>query len=260
MQTTIDGACIHFASMNRFNAPNYILDNHLYDIWGYEQKPDGKPHRTLANGIFLDWATSNTTVKDNVIYNAGGKEIKAIMGNWNLNIQNNLTAKTRIEPLLLNEMGPEGNASHNIYPKKLRNSGGVIKSSDGDHVHYSGEWEQTAVTGMSGLFEYNFLHAAPGEAASCTYQLPVSESGRYKICLIYFPNEENASNASIHIVYAGGEEVVNWNFRKGDALGFAVEIGGYQLDKDKSASVTISNENADGFIVSDGIGFIKVDK
>lgn len=30
LQTTIDGACIHFASMNRFNAPNYILNNYLY--------------------------------------------------------------------------------------------------------------------------------------------------------------------------------------------------------------------------------------
>ena len=67
MQTTVDGACIHFASMNRFNAPNYILNNYLYDIWGYEQKPDGNPQRILANGVFLDWATSNTTVKNNFI-------------------------------------------------------------------------------------------------------------------------------------------------------------------------------------------------
>jgi hypothetical protein len=260
MQTTIDGACIHFASMNRFNAPNYILHNYLYDIWGYEQKPDGKPRRTLANGIFLDWATSNTTVKGNVIYNAGGKEIKAIMGNWNLDMENNLTANTRIEPLLLNEMGPKGTASHSIYPEQLKNTGGVIKSSDGDLVHYSGDWKRTAVSGMWELFEYHFLQAAPGDAASCTYQLPVSESGRYKICLIYFPNEENASNARINIVHAGGEEVVNWNFKKGDPLGFAVEIGGYHLDKGKPASVTISNENADGFIVADGVGFIKVGK
>ena len=35
MQTTIDGAAIHFATMNHLNAPNYILNNWLYDIWGY---------------------------------------------------------------------------------------------------------------------------------------------------------------------------------------------------------------------------------
>ena len=52
------------------NAPNFILNNWLYDIWGYEQKPNGNPVRTLANGVFLDWDTSNTTVKDNWIYNS----------------------------------------------------------------------------------------------------------------------------------------------------------------------------------------------
>ncbi|MFN5022037.1 MAG: right-handed parallel beta-helix repeat-containing protein, partial [bacterium] len=33
MQTTIDGAAIHFATMNRLAAPNYIMNNYLYDIW-----------------------------------------------------------------------------------------------------------------------------------------------------------------------------------------------------------------------------------
>ncbi len=68
---------------------------------------------------------------------------------------------------------------------------------------------------------------------------------------MYFPNEKNASNAKITVIHSGGEDVVNWNFRKGDRLGFAIEIGVYQLDKDRPASVTISNTNADGFIVAD---------
>ena len=55
MQTTIDGACIHFATMNHLNAPNFILNNWLYDIWGYEQKPDGNPVRTT-----LPTASSST--------------------------------------------------------------------------------------------------------------------------------------------------------------------------------------------------------
>jgi hypothetical protein len=258
MQTTVDGACIHLASMNRFNAPNYVLNNYLYDIWGYEQKPNGIPHRIMANGVFLDWATSHTTIKNNVIYNAGGKEVKAIMGNWNLDIENNLTSKTRIEPLLPKEMGPKGTASHCIYPEHLKNTGGVIKSSDKKLVEYSGSWKETTISGLNGLFEYNHLHAAPEQTASCTYQLPVTESGVYKICLMYFPKDKNASNAKIKVKYADGEETVEWNFRKGDWLGFALVVGEYQLDKDKPASVTISNTGADGFIIADGVGFLKV--
>ena len=71
MQTTIDGACIHFASMNPLAAPNHILSNYLHDIWGYEQLPKSEPRRTLANGVFLDWDTSNTTIKHNPTEDAG---------------------------------------------------------------------------------------------------------------------------------------------------------------------------------------------
>ncbi len=258
MQTTIDGASIHFASMNRFNAPNYILNNYLYDIWGFEQKPDGKPIRRLGNAVFLDWATSQTAVKNNVIYNTAGEEIKNIMGNWNLAIENNLVSKTRIEPFLTHEIGPKGTALSFINPENLKNTGGVILSSDKELVQYSGDWTRTSVTGMWGLFVANYFHAGSEKAAHCTYQLPVKESGTYKVCLMYFPNEKNASNAKITVKHAQGEDVVNWNFKSGDKLGFAVIVGEYYLDKDKPASLTISNTNADGFIVADGVGFLKV--
>ena len=258
MQTTIDGASIHFASMNRFNAPNFILNNYLYDIWGFEQKPDEKPIRRLGNAVFLDWGTSQTTVKNNVIYNTAGEEIKNIMGNWNLDIENNLVSKTRIEPFLTHEVGPKGTASHIINPENLKNTGGVILSSDKEFVQFDGSWEQTTVTGQAGLFEAKYLHAAPGKAARCEYQLPIKESGTYKICLMYFPNEKNASNAKITVRNVKGEESIDWNFKKGDRWGFAVVLGEYYLEKDKPASVAFSNTGADGYIVADGVGFIKV--
>lgn len=258
MQTTIDGAAIHFASMNRFNAPNYILNNYLYDIWGFEQKPDGNPIRRLGNAVFLDWGTSQTTIKNNVIYNTAGEEIKNIMGNWNLDIENNLIAKNRIEPLLPQETGPKGSATHFIAPEKLKNTGGVLLSTDKEMVHYSGNWETTSVTGQVGLFKANYLQAAPEQAARCEYQLPVKESGTYTICLMYFPNAKNASNAKIIVKNGLEESVVDWNFKKGDRWGFAVVLGEYVLDKDKPASVTISNPGADGFIVADGLGYMKV--
>jgi len=130
MQTTIDGACIHFASMNHLNAPNYILNNYLYDIWGYEQKPDGKPIRRLANGIFLDWATSNTTVKNNYIYNATGESIKKIMGNCNLNIAGNKESQTCIEPPFIQEIGPGCTATNRIDIEKNYLTGSVIHYAD----------------------------------------------------------------------------------------------------------------------------------
>ncbi len=257
MQTTIDGAAIHFATMNRLAAPNYIMNNYLYDIWGYEQLFNQKPRRTLANGVFLDWATSNTTVKNNVIFNAGDKEIKPIMGNWNLNIENNLSSKTKIEPFFPFEIGPKGTASNCIYIEQLKNIGGVITSAENQFLQYNGNWEIKKIAGMRNLFSYNCQQASPTGSAQVTYQLPVKEAGKYKVCLMYFPDNKNATNAKITIHHADGIEKMEWNFRQGDNLGFSVRVGEYYFEKGKPATVTISNENADGFIVADAVGFIK---
>lgn len=257
MQTTIDGAAIHLATMNRLASPNYILNNYLYDIWGYEQLPEGKPRRTLANGVFLDWATSYTTVSHNVIYNAGDKEIKPIMGNWNLVIENNLSSKTKISPFMPDEIGPKGSAAHCIYPEQLRNIGKVITSSDKNLVTYTGKWEPKRIAGMRNLFNYDCQQAAPDQSANCVYQLPVPESGLYKVCIMYFPDEKSASNAKITIQHAKGSDSIDWNFRKGDNLGFAIQIGEYYFEKGKPATVKISNEQADGYIIADGVGLVK---
>lgn len=257
MQTTIDGAAIHFATMNRLAAPNYIMNNYLYDIWGYEQLENRQPRRTLANGIFLDWATSNTTVRNNVIYNAGDKEIKPIMGNWNLVIENNLASPTKIEPFLPKEIGPNGTAANTIYPEQLKSVGGVVTSEDTNLVVYKGNWQPKKIAGMRNLFQYDCKQAAPEKAAQCIYQLPVREAGMYKLCIMYFPDEKAATNATITIQHAGGMETKSWNFRKGDNLGFAIKIGEYYFEKGKPATLTISNQNADGHIIADAVGMIK---
>jgi hypothetical protein len=74
---------------------------------------------------------------------------------------------------------------------------------------------------------------------------------------MYFPDEKAASNATITIVHAKGTEKMNWNFRKGDNLGFSISLGEFYFEKGKPATFTISNENADGHIIADGVGIIK---
>ena len=37
-----------------------------------------------------------------------------------------------------------------------------------------------------------------------------------------------------------------------------LDVGEYPLEKNMQASVTISNPNTDGFIIADGVGFIKI--
>ena len=260
MQTTVDGACIHFGTMNHLNAPNYILNNWLYDIWGYEQKPNGKPIRHMANGVFLDWATSNTTVKNNYIYNAGGKPLKNIMGNWNLNIADNQTSKTRIVPAFADEVGPKGTATNGIDLETNRLTGSVVHYSDSQQVSRSGDWRQRTINGFWGLFSFNLLEVNPSNPATISYTLPITEDGTYQVSLLFQPNKKNATNAKIRINHADGVSDLTWNMQKGDMFGFAVELGNYTLKNGKPAKVTISNEDADGLVVADSVAFVKIAK
>ncbi len=259
MQTTIDGACIHFGSMNHLNAPNFILNNWLYDIWGYEQRPNGRPVRHLANGVFLDWDTSNTTVRDNYVYNAGGEPIKVIWNNANVVNTGNHSSISRITPPFVKEVGPTGTASNGIVLEENGLTGQVIHYTTKGLVQTSGVWKPRRESGMWGLFEFSFLEAGPDQPAEITYSLPVPEDGRYEVSLLYLPNKKsNASNATVRVRDADGTHKTSWNMQSGNNHGFAVGIGEYRFRKGDAASVAISNEGANGLVVADSVAFVKV--
>jgi hypothetical protein len=260
MQTTIDGACIHFGTMNHLNAPNYIVNNWLHDIWGYEQKPDGKPSRHLANGIFLDWDSSNMTVKDNYVYNTGGTPIKIIWENWNVSSEGNKSSRIRIVPPFVDEVGPKGTATSGIDIETNRLTGSVIHYSDSTLVTRTGDWEKQTIGGMWGLFKFHLLKVARGKSAEISYSLPITQSGTYQVSLLYKPSDENASNANLAIHHAEGVEEFSWNMKKGSKHGFAVEIGKFPFKADKPAKVVISNQGADGVVVAASVAFVKEDR
>jgi hypothetical protein len=258
MQTTIDGACIHFATMNHLNAPNFILNNWLYDAWGYEQKPDGKPIRKLGNGIFLDWDTSNTTVRDNWVYNSVGGAIKPIWNNQNLVIENNRESDTRIVPPFEKDLGPDGKATNGIDLASNRLTGSVIHHTDKKHVKTRGTWTPTTVNGMWGLFRFNYLAGTAASPAEATYTLPVPEDGTYRISLLYPSGKDRAGNVPLTIQHADGRAELKWDMQKGSRNGFSIEVGKYRFEKGKPATVTLSTRDTDGIVIADGVAFVKV--
>jgi hypothetical protein len=74
---------------------------------------------------------------------------------------------------------------------------------------------------------------------------------------MYFPDVKSATNAKISVRHAKGVEKLEWNFRIGDPLGFSMRVGEFYFEKSKPATISISNENADGFIIADAVGLIK---
>ncbi len=258
MQTTIDGACIHFAAMNHLNAPNFILHNWLYDVWGYEQKPDGKPVRKLGNGIFLDWDTSNTTVRDNWIYNSVGGAIKPIWENQNLVIRDNRESDTRIVPPFADDLGPEGQATEGIDLASNRLTGSVIHTTDSGRFTATGTWSSKTIAGMWGLFRFRFLVGTSAVPSAAIYTLPVPEDGTYRISLLYKPGADCASNVPVTIDHADGKAQLTWNMRQGSPHGFAVPVGTYRFRAGTRHTVTLSTANTDGEVIADGVAFVKV--
>jgi len=258
MQTTIDGGCIHFATMNTINAPNYILNNWLYDAWGNERKPDGTIHRRLGNGIFLDWDTSNTTVKDNWVYNSVGGAVKVIWSNRNVVNTGNKNSDTPITPPFVDDVGPDGTATHGIDLANNRLTGSIIHYTQGEHFKTTGSWKQSTATGMWGLFSYNYLVGTAAEPSEATYTLAIPEDGTYEIYLLYQPRPNQASNVPVTITHADGTAEVTWNMRQGNHKGFAVQVGAWRFKQDGANTVTLSTAGTNGNVIADGLGFAKV--
>ena len=260
MQTTIDGAAIHFATMNTLNAPNYILNNYLYDIWGWKQQASGTPVRTLANGVFLDWDTSNTTVKDNWIYNTGAEAVKVIFGgNRNVVQSGNASSSTVITPPFVAEIGPHGTASYGIVMASNKLTGSVIHYTDSEHFASNGTWVVEAAIGIVNLFEFKFLTGSAAVPSHAIYTLPIAEDGNYQISLLFKPGRDRASNVPIIIKHADGTTNITWNMKQGSTYGFAVPVGTYRFMAAQTNTVNLSTTNTNGKVIADSVGFVKIE-
>ncbi|MCU0785455.1 MAG: right-handed parallel beta-helix repeat-containing protein, partial [Verrucomicrobia bacterium] len=260
MQTTIDGAAIHFATMNTINAPNYILNNYLYDIWGWSQKSNGIPTRSLGNGVFLDWDTSNTTVKDNWVYNSVSGAVKVIFGgNQNVVQSGNQSSSTVITPPFEAEVGPDGTASYGIVLASNQLTGSVIAYTDTEHFSSNGTWAVETAIGIVNLFEFKYLTGTAAVASQAIYTLPITEDGNYQISLLYKPGSDRASNVPITIKHADGITNITWNMQQGSQYGFAVAVGTFRFVASQTNTVTLSTTNVNGKVIADSVGFVKIE-
>jgi lysophospholipase L1-like esterase len=261
LQTTIDGGCIHFATMNTLNAPNFILNNWLYDAWGYNQLASGTPERKLANGVFLDWDTSNTTVKDNWIYNSVGGPVKVIFGgNRNVVQAGNQSSNTVITPPFVAEVGPGGTASKGIDLAANKLTGSIISYQDTPYFSQMGTWTQETAVGLVNLFEFKFLTATAAVPSQATFTLPITEDGNYQISLIYYRGTNRASNVPVAIDHADGIANLTWNMQQGSTYGFAVPIGSYRFAASETNTVKLSTAGTNGKVIADAVAYVKIEE
>ncbi|MBM4046480.1 MAG: FAD-dependent oxidoreductase, partial [Planctomycetes bacterium] len=131
---------------------------------------------------------------------------------------------------------------------------------DDDAGQFTGEWvestKQPALVGSS--YRHDNNRDRGQKSARFTPSIP--EAGEYEVRLIYVATPNRATKARVTIVSADGEKTVLVNQRE-DVLvnGVPRALGLFRFAAGKTGSVTISNADADGFVVVDAVQFVPVE-
>jgi Protein of unknown function (DUF1553)/Protein of unknown function (DUF1549)/Planctomycete cytochrome C len=81
--------------------------------------------------------------------------------------------------------------------------------------------------------------------------------GMYEVRLAYASAEGRASNAQVTVYSADGDSPHFINQKEAGPIdGLWISLGRYRFEKDGQAYVTVSNQDADGFVIADAVQFL----
>ena len=94
---------------------------------------------------------------------------------------------------------------------------------------------------------------------SIRFDLPIEVAGEYEVLLAYSHHGNRATNVSVTIEHDGGtvETTVNQREKPGIRDTFS-SLGMLQFAPDRPAAVTVSNTDADGFVIADAVWLVPV--
>jgi hypothetical protein len=165
-------------------------------------------------------------------------------------------AKLRVQLLkdgqILEYSGPK--TTRGVDPKSLK--GVVLDDTD---AKLTGEWKESgAAKSFIGDGYSHDANARDGKA-SARFEAKLPKAGKYRVMLASTPNNNRASNAPVEIHHAGGVQRLKLDLRtpkSADGV-FWLDLGEYDFNGE--ASVIITNEGTDGYVVIDGIRWLAVE-
>lgn len=92
---------------------------------------------------------------------------------------------------------------------------------------------------------------------TATFSAELPESGKYRVAIAYIQNGNRATNIPVTVKHASGTETITLNQRqKPEEKELLQPIGVFTFNKDQKASVTISNEGTNGYVIIDAVQFL----
>ena len=146
-------------------------------------------------------------------------------------------------------------AANGLDPRKLK---GVV--IDDAQARLKGNWTHSGSSKKYVAGGYQHDGDARNGACSATFTAQLPKSGRYEVRLASPHNGNRATNTRVEIRHAAGLETKRINQRKQPPLdGLFISLGVFEFKKGEAASVILSNEEADGYVIADAVQFLPVE-
>ncbi len=170
-------------------------------------------------------------------------------------VQNVPYAKLREQLLkegqILEYSGPK--TSRGVEAKSLK--GIVVDDSD---AKLTGAWQESSAAKAFIGDGYSHDGNAKDGKSSALFEAKLPKSGKYRVFLASPPNGNRASNAPVEVHHAGGVQRMKLNMKEPQAADglFWSDMGAFEFEADKKASVVVTNAGTDGYIVIDGVRWV----
>ncbi|TLD71504.1 FAD-dependent oxidoreductase [Phragmitibacter flavus] len=147
-------------------------------------------------------------------------------------------------------------APHLLKTGKNTNLPGIVV--DDTKAQLTGSWETSGAGKNYVGTGYRHDNNVRGtELSKARFDAALPKSGKYEVRLAIPHNPNRASNAKVVIRHQGGEETIRVNQRELPPIDdLFLSLGTYQFDKSIAGVVTISNEDADGYVIADAVQFL----
>lgn len=130
---------------------------------------------------------------------------------------------------------------------------------DDGEASYTGSW--VASTKQKAWFGPSYRHDNnQGQGVkSVTFSATIAEAGEYEVRLIYVATSNRATAVPVTVGSADGDKILKINQREeGLERGVPRSLGTFRYTAGMKATVTVSNKDADGFVVVDAVQWIPV--
>ena len=126
-------------------------------------------------------------------------------------------------------------------------------------AEFAGSWQASSALKKFVGFGYRHDGNTGDGKAIARFSAKLPKAGRYQVRFGYTPNSNRASNVRVEVQHAGGSQTFTVNQRLlPPEDGLFLPLGVFEFQPGTPAVVTVSNRDADGYVVVDAVQWMPV--